>query len=244
MTRTSRAGALAAGALALALALSGCLGATPTPTPDAAPATTAIEATPTAEPVDPLTTVTAAVARPEALELVDGSGAVVMSLDYLGDGDDAVATLSVVLGGAPIDEPYDSGNHHPSGVRHTWDDAIEIDERFYPEERRAGLASELSWPRFAVTFLAPTVRGVDLTTATDVHVGDSLAALGEQIDPELWTCTGWALEHVEVPRTDFPPLKIGVGVSEWAYDAAGHWSQTVDRVVTVSAPVTVADGCA
>lgn len=247
MTRIRRAGALAAAVISLALVLTGCFGQTPSPTPtaDARPPAPTAAPTPTAEPADRLTTVVALVARPEALELLDGSGTVVASLDYLGTAAEAVAQLSTVLGEAPVTEPYEGGNHNPAGVRHTWDDAIEIDERFYPEERRAGLPSQLVWPRFAVSFLAPAIRGIDLTTATNVHVGDGFEALGEQIDPDLRTCEGWALEYVEVPRPDFPPLKIGVGVSEWGYDTAtGNWGQQVDHVVTVSAPLTVAEACA
>jgi hypothetical protein len=249
MTRTLRAGALTAAALSLVLALVGCVGPTPTPTPmptpDAAsPRPTAME-TPTAEPVDPLTTVTMLVARPERLELRDASGAVVASLDYTGSAEEAVATLTGVLGGAPAEEPYEGGNHFPPGVRHTWADVVEIDERFYPDERRAELPHQIVWPRFAVAFLASTALGLDLTTATDVHVGDSYAALDGQIDPDLWTCSGWAVEHVELPRDEYGPLKIGVGIADWSYDAAtGTSSEQVDEVVTIMAPLTVADGCA
>ena len=249
MTRTLRAGALAAAALSLVLGLVGCVGPTPTPTPtprpDAASPHPIATETPTVEPVDPLTTVTRRVARPERLELRDASGAVVASLDYTGSAEEAVATLTSVLGGAPAEEPYEGGNHFPPGVRHTWAGAVEIDERFYPEERRADLPHQVVWPRFAVSFLAPTAHGLDLTTATNVHVGDSYAALDGQIDPDLWTCSGWAVEHVELPRDEYGPLKIGVGIADWSYDAAtGTWTEQDDEVVTVAAPLTVADGCA
>ena len=246
MTRTLRAAALTAASLSAVLALAGCAGPTPTPsaTPDAATLRPTATAAPAAEPVDPLTTVTTLVARPEALELRDASGAVVASLDYTGSTDEAVATLSAVLGGAPAEEPYDGGNHFPPGMLRTWADAVELDERFYSEERRAELPFQVVWPRFAVSFTAATVDGVDLTTDTNVHVGDAYAALADQIDPDLWTCTGWAVEHVELPRDEYEPLKIGVGVTDWYYDPTGAWTQGSDVVVAITAPLSVADGCA
>lgn len=242
MTRAVRTGALAAVAIVFTLALSGCVVTTPVATPSAPPGTVGpAESTPTAEPTDPLSTVTAFVARPEALELVDASGTSVVSLDYMGSVDDAIATLSAVLGSTPVEEPYEGGNHHPPGILHTWDHIVIIDERLYPEERRTGLPNGLVWPRFVVSFHADAVRGVELTTSSRIHVGDRFDDLGDTIDPDLWTCSGWAVEFIEVPREEESgPLKIGVGVTEWERETGAQ----VDHVVSVIAPVDVAEGCA
>lgn len=233
--------------VAVALLMSGCIGGPDSPTSTVgAPSATSAPAGPTTEPVDPLTTVTTIVARPEMLELRDAGGSVIEALEYMGSVDHALATLAVVLGGSAVDEPYAGGNHNPPGVRHSWDDALVVAELLYDEQRRVdeGLDS-LEWPRLAVTFRTAEVRGIDLTTSTDAHPGDAVDALSPEIDPDLWTCTGWAVETIELLRPEYGPVQIGVGVSTLDLDESSEtYGQQIDEVTAIHAPVPVAEGCA
>ncbi|MFD4420416.1 hypothetical protein ACFWN7_02795 [Agromyces sp. NPDC058484] len=187
---------------------------------------------------------TALVARPEALELHDAGGTVVGSLEYAGSVDEALAALTAVLGGPPEEEPYDAGNHNAAGVMHIWDDALKVDEIHYGEGvARLGDAT-VGAPDFRVYFDQVEVRGKELVTRDGVHVGDAFDALGDRIDPDLWTCSGWAVEHVEVPDPQVGAAKYGVGLSEWEWDeTAQNYGTQVDYVASVSAPVSVASGC-
>ncbi len=240
MTGALRAGALTAVAVTVMLGLAACTSPSPMPSPPA-PTPSVVETptpaptpTPTAE-ADPLAAVTAIVARPEALELLDSGGNVVSTLAYDGSVSDVISTLSSLLGEAPIDEPYDGGNHNPPGVLHIWDDALVVDERHY---------ESVSAPAIVVYFDAGSVRGLDLRTSTGVHVGDTFEALGDQIDPDLWTCSGWAVEFVEVPSShSSTPNKVGVGLSEWKWDRSSDSPTQVDYVGSIVAPTSVAAGC-
>lgn len=238
MPRSLRAGALAAGTALAALLLSGCVGggtaSTPTDgtAPAAPPASTA--------PADPLTEVVALVARPEALELVDGSGEVIQALDYLSPADEAVATLTDLLGAAPAEEVITGGNHNPPGVRYTWGGAgLAVTEHLLSDEERAQFSHALDWPRFSVSFRAAEVGGVQLATSSGAHVEQDWAAVADGIDPALWTCSGLAVEHIEISRGDSGTGLMGVGISERDAD----WVQS-GRITAVHAPVSVADGCA
>ncbi|MFE6257270.1 hypothetical protein [Agromyces sp. NPDC057865] len=115
------------------LALSACAGSTPTLTPDAATPRPTASPTPSAEPVDPLTTVTVLVARPDALELRDATGTVVATLGYLSAPSEAVAALTTVFGVAPVDQPVEGGNHLPPRTWHPdvgagWEELVAIPE--------------------------------------------------------------------------------------------------------------------
>lgn len=68
--------------------------------------------------------------------------------------------------------------------------------------------------------------------------------MAHPIDLELWTCSGWAVEVVEIPRADKEPARPGVELSEWTRDAAGNFGQQVGYVASIHAPVNVATGCA
>jgi len=235
-------------ALVAALVLSGCA-AQPAqhaePTPESStPAEAPIESEPAAEPVDPLQTVASIVARAEALELRAGDGTVVATIDFAGPADVAVDTLTAVLGGPPVDESYEGGNHHAPGVIHTWDDALVVDEIHYGEGVMRDGAATVGAPDFRVSFDAVEVRGKVLATSDGIRVGDSFESLGEKIDPDLWTCMGWAAEFIELPDPNAGTVKIGVGLSEWAWDeAAQNYGLKVDHVASIMAPTPVAAGC-
>jgi hypothetical protein len=239
MTRTLRAGALTAAAISLMLALAGCAGATTAPTPEAATTPPTVTATPTAEPVDPLTTVVGLVARPEGLEVRDDPGTVVVTLGYMSSPAEAITALTTVFGEPPVDEPYAATNHSPAGIVHRWDE-FALEERLYDEERRQADGYDwLVWPRFAVYFEAPAADGVVLSTASGLQAGDawSIAAADPGFDPDLWTCIGSSVEAVAVtvPSSWTGPDRVTV------------IAQPTDDGTTVSwigAPETEADGCA
>jgi hypothetical protein len=245
MTRTLRAGALSAAALSLALALSGCFGpaSTPTPTSDAASPRPTPTTTPTAEPVDPLTTVTELVARPESLELRDASGALVASLDYLSPAGPAVEALTTVFGGAPADEDHQGNSHFPPSTAHHWDGFALWEPRYV--DRWADFADEpatLYRPGFRVVFTQPQSSGVSLSTAQRISVGDSWSDL--QAMPDLQVnpsgCSGPYLDYIEREEAWSDGT---VHVRRFGVDFTNE--DDPDAVTRVGAPIPIyEDGCA
>ena len=243
MTRTLRVGALAAAALSLVLALSGCFGPTPTPTPtpDAASPRPTPTATPPAEPVDPLTTVTSIVARPEAVELRDATGAVVVALDYLSPPADAVATLTTVFGREPVDESYDGSSHFPPSTAHRWD-GFELWEQRYVG-RWEGVVPELSLdrPAFMVLFNAASAGELELSTVDGRHAGESwddlMAVQGLRLNPS--DCSGPYLDYIEQDdvNADGEPY-VGTVSVEFRRD------QDSTSIASIAAPIGVSPGCA
>ncbi|MET0974605.1 MAG: hypothetical protein ABWX82_02920 [Leifsonia sp.] len=207
-------GSLHAGVLVvLALALAGCAGlpsggqpttseaagqtpvasSTPTPTPAAIPTPTA---TPDPAPVDPLTTVTAIVMRPEALELRSPDGTVVASLGYMDSPADAVAALTAVFGAPPVVENHDGNSHFPPFTTHVWG-ALEVQERHYDEAaREVKNFNDIVWPRFAVYFDSPASGDIDLTTAQGSHAGDDWSTISDQTDVGIEGCNAVSVEVV------------------------------------------------
>ena len=234
MTRTRRTPALTAGAL-------GCFGGAPAaaPTADADAPTPA--PTTTAEPVDPLTTVVALVARPEGLELRDADGAVVEVLDYVSAPVDALAALTTVFGAAPASQEYQGSNHFPPSTAHRWG-GFELWEQRYVD-RWEGPAGEVSIerPAFMVRFTSTSVGDLSLTTSDARHVGDSwddlLATPGLLQNPS--GCSGPYLDYVELPRVDpdGSPYTLTVSVDF-------RPSEDESRIARIGSPVPVYDGCA
>lgn len=256
MSRTARTVTTVTAVVAFALLFSACTGPVPDPDPSPTPspmpsATGAARPTPSAtpgpgvEPVvgpgDRVASVTALVARTEALELVDADGAVVERLDYLGSAEDAVAVLTALLGSEPEVVTLPGGSHRFPGVRYTWDDVLTLVASEYPEERRAELAHPLYWPDLSVSFRAQRIRGIQLTTSAGAQVGDDWAAISAGIDPDLWTCSGLAVEYVDFPTAghEWSNGRLGVGISNSRADFTDS-----DQITGVFAPLTVADGCA
>ncbi|MGI9823291.1 hypothetical protein [Agromyces sp. Marseille-Q5079] len=241
MPRRTRGGSVLA--LAVALALAGCAAPASAPTESGSSAPTpgaestpSPEPTPSAEPVEPLAGVVAMVVRPQVLELRDADGEVVDSLDYLSDPSAAVAVLTDLFDAPPADESYDGTNHTPPGVFHAWDDLV-LDERFYDEERRDSEGQEYVWPRFAVYFDGPSVRGLDLASEQGFHATDPWASLaGDPVfDAALWTCVGTPIETLEYAGVD-GRLETATVVATPSDDGS--------TVKWLGAPVMVADGCA
>ncbi|WP_136708738.1 hypothetical protein [Agromyces sp. H66] len=246
MSRSVRVGAVA-GAVALVFSLSGCLGgsAAPTSTPDVAASAPEASPTPTAEPVDPLTTVAALVARPESLELRDGAGTVVASLDYLAPAGPAIETLSTVFGAPPVDEEHPGNNHFPPTTAHRWDGFELWENRFV--DRWADFAAEprtLNRPSYSVVFTEPARSGIALTTVHGVDAGTPWTELeampGLQVNPS--GCSGPYLDYIERDETwadgSVHTARIGVDFVDW-----GNWDAPV-TVTKVRAPMPIYDGCA
>ncbi|WP_395243585.1 hypothetical protein ACGGZK_15850 [Agromyces sp. MMS24-K17] len=208
------------------------------------PTTTAVttpSASPTEPPaIDPIDTVVSVVLLPETFDLRDASGAVVASHSYLGDVDEAIASLDTVFGVPSVDTPYDGSNHTPPGIRHTWG-AVELDERHYDEQRRVENGYGLVWPHFAVSFDAPAYDGVALTSATGAVVGmpwPEYATVG--VPNPGWSCVGPLVDLAVVTESEaVGPQTYGVALGPW-------WNVEPDtEVVTwIGAPYVEADGCA
>jgi hypothetical protein len=236
-------------AAALALLLSACTGPVPDPTPsptpsptgDAVPAPTTTPgpgSEPIVDPVVSLGDVTRMVARPEALELVDANGEVVRALPYAGSPGEAIAVLTEIVGAAPVDTTHARGTHNLATVAHAWDDVLLLNEFEFEEE-------DLSWrtehtANFSISFGAARVRGIPLTTSAGVSVGDDWASVAAGLDPDDWTCSGLAVEHLEISEPVRGPHKVGVGISA----NVPRTPELSDQVTFVYAPVPVAEGCA
>ncbi|MRG61499.1 hypothetical protein GE115_16705 [Agromyces sp. CFH 90414] len=228
------------------LALTGCFGpapastdaASPSPAPTAAP-------TPTPDQVDPLTTVTSLVARPESVELRDAEGTVVASLDYLAPAGPAIETLSRVFGAPPIDEEHSGNNHFPPNTVHRWGGFELWENRFV--DRWADFAAEprtLHRPSYSVVFTESALAGIALTTIQGVQAGTSWTDLeampGLQVNPS--GCSGPYLDYIERDETwgdgSVHKVRIGVDFVDW-----GNWEAPV-TVTRVRAPMPIYDGCA
>ena len=189
MTRTARAGALAAGALTLACALTGCLGPTPTATPDAAPPTPSTASVPElAETADPLESVTAIVLRPEYLELRDAADATVQDLSYDLPAEEFAAALSAVFGTDPLIEEYGGSccEARPA-TRYHWEDFTVADDHmgsfadddhsvWVPDDGPDYVDMNLS-----VRVTERDVLGIAVTTTGGFRVGDDVAELAARL---------------------------------------------------------------
>jgi hypothetical protein len=241
-TRHARLRAALVAALILPLAATFAACAADSVAPSAAP-TEPATASPAAEPADPLEEVVAIQVRPDVLELRDADGAVVAEVDYMGDADEAVATLSTTFGAEPVSEPVEGDLHFPGGVKHSWD-GFSLMETYYDEERRAESDFDnLVWPRLITLVEAREVGGVDVASAVG-GVGDRADELDAPIDTELWTCSGWAVETVDVTRASGATNTVGVSLT---FSGGGGMRETPpsaeETVTLLRAPADVAGGC-
>ena len=181
-TRTLRVGALTAAALSLMLALAGCIAPTPTPTPtpDAATLRPTATAEPTAEQVDPLTTVTAIAAASDGLVLNGADGSVVISFDYYADDAASVAAvLQTVFGGPAAVSELGGGHELVPSTRHVWGAFTLIEQRYvYGWDRDALLPTRA--PSFVIEMAGEEAAGVMLTTADGRVVGESWSDVQRQ----------------------------------------------------------------
>ncbi|WP_395243584.1 hypothetical protein ACGGZK_15845 [Agromyces sp. MMS24-K17] len=181
MTRTARVGALSAVAVSLVLALAGCVAPAPVSTlpPDAAsapPTTTA----PTAEPVDPLSTVTAIAAGSEGLVLTDTDGAVVASYDYYAaDAASVAVALGTVFGTPAVVQESPGGQEVVPSTRHTWGPFTMIEQRYVNGWDRSALVPTRA-PSFVVEITGAQTAGVMLATTDGRAVGEPWAEVRQQ----------------------------------------------------------------
>ncbi|WP_419818672.1 hypothetical protein [Glaciibacter flavus] len=177
------------------------------------------------------------VARPTALELRAADGSVVMSLDYMGSAADAVSTLSTVFGGAPVDKPYEGTNHVPPGINHVWD-YMTLDERHYDEAMRQDKGiNDIVWPRYAIYFDAPEVRGISLSTVQGFAAGDSWSTIQGGPGIGIVGCNG-----VSAETTVYPAVHEGRDVSVTA-GVAFRLDDAQQSVRWIAAPEDFDPGC-
>lgn len=202
----------------------------PTPTPTSAPA-----------PADPLSTVTTLVATPEALELRDGSGGLVTSLDYLSDAAAAIATLESVFGAAPVSEEDRGWSHSPPSTAHRWAGFELWEQRYVDRWEGLGRPPSFHLPAFRVAFTAAASGHLNLTTAGGHHVGDAWSDLmaDTDVDPDSSACWGPYTDFIDVPITRSDGSEH---VARFAVDFLA--SPDESSVARVRAPIAVEDGCA
>jgi hypothetical protein len=212
--------------------------------PSAAPSEPApVTATPAAEPADPLEEVVSITVRPGALELHDAKGGIVAEVDLMGEATEAVTVLSTAFDVEPVSGPYEGDAHFPGGTTHRWDGFTLWETNYDEEQRIAADLDNLLWPRLVAVAEVPEVGGVEIESVLG-RVGDRVDELAGPVDPEVWTCGGWAAETVEVVRAGGTTGVVGVGVT---FSGAIGWRETppaADETVTaLRAPTDVATGC-
>lgn len=205
--------------VAAALTLSGCtFGPTPVPTPSPEAASTPTP-TPSAEPVDPLTTVTAIVVRPEYLELRDAADAVVSTLSYDADTQTFVDTLSTVFAAEPGQTESSGGMESPPSTEYWWGDGV----RVWDDHEVDG------WGpidmNVSVLFTAPVVGdGVTVTTSTGFAPGGDAQTLAAELG-EPWYGIGYDQVRVEsgepIGEQNFDEYENAYSVAVNAWEAYG-----------------------
>lgn len=242
MTPIRHAGRFAVSVLAVALAasLAGCAA---TGAPPAAPTPTSTPS-PTSESVDPLTTVTTIVARGDAVELHDGSGAVVERFEYTDAPTEALEALAVVFDRDPAIEEREAVSFHtPPSVLHSWG-ALTVDERLYPEDaNEKHEASGLAMPDFFVIFDGAEAEGIRLTTVSGEVVGDRFDTIEVSQDPAEGTCVGPAVDPVGARNSELEELQVGVALSDLLVDESTQATTEVDVVTYIMAPIAIGQGC-
>jgi hypothetical protein len=213
-------------AVAAVLVLTGCaFGPTPTPTP-APDAAGSPSPTPTVapEPIDPLTTVTEIVVRPEQLELHDAQGVVVATLSYDAEASEFIGALSTVLGAEPELSEATASMETPARTEYTWDGVLATDDH---EEAISANGLGGYGPidmNVSVMFGAPTVGdGVAVRTVNGYQPGGDAQALAAELG-EPWYGNGYDSVRVETgeaigeqqPYSDYEnAYSVVVNTWEW-----------------------------
>lgn len=153
-------------------------GATPAPIPMPTPRPFEIE---TAPPVDPLTTVTEIVVRPEHLDLHDADGTLVTRLSYDAEVGEFVGTLETVLGVAPERTAIDASGHTPPTTQYLWD-GLEVrddhEDQWHPNVP-TGFLIDMNVMVWAT---APVIGdGVTIRTVGGFRPGDDREALAAEL---------------------------------------------------------------
>jgi hypothetical protein len=135
----------------------------------------------TAPPVDPLTTVTEIVVRPEQLDLRDADGALVTALSYDAEVTEFIGTLETVLGAAPEQSRGDATFETPPYTQYQWDGFVVGDDH---EDQ--WLLDDLPVPivdmNLSVRVTAPIIGdGVAVRTVDGFQPGDDVEALAAEL---------------------------------------------------------------
>ena len=217
-------------ATATLLTLTGCtFGTTPTPSPtaDARPASP----TPTAEPepIDPLTTVTEIVVRPEHLDLLDAQGVVVSTLSYDAEASVFLGALETVLGAAPVPTEHMASIETPARTEYQWDGLMVTDDHEeVVSENGYGDYGQIDL-NVSVYFTAPTVgSGVIVRTVNGYQPGSDAQALAAELG-EPWTGNGYDQVRVETgePIGEQQPYSeyenaYSVAINTWEWKGASN----------------------
>lgn len=196
----------------------------------------AVEVTASPAPdVDPLTTVTSIVVRPESLELADASGSVVKSLPYDLAPEEIVAEVSLVLGGEPSVTPYPAGLESPAGITYSWTGLRLTD--FLPTVGK--------FPGYS-DFQIDATRGfigdgVAIETAAGKTIGHEIIDVAEGLDlgvDVMFISVGYAFLLVEVgPELATPAGENLTYPNAWAVRASSDSASGI--IDHISAPVNL-----
>lgn len=207
MTRRSSRTALPALILSagLALALSACATeAAPAAGPSSAAEVTTPEPTPSADPLESVTTV---VLRPEHLDLVDAGGTVVAGLSYDDQAAAIVSTLETVFGGpAEIEEFGGVCCEAPRMTTYHWDGFRVVDDHmgyFTDGDEQVWIDEDRPDDHdmnVRVSAEAAVVGDVAVTADNGFAIGDDIDALDGRVDHPGGP--GW----VQVPLETGPEL--------------------------------------
>lgn len=135
----------------------------------------------TAPPVDPLTTVTEIVVRPEHLDLHDTDGALVSRLSYDADASEFVGTLQTVLGVAPEQTEINATGHTPPTTQYRWP-GLEVrddHEDLWHPTVPTGFLIDMN---VVVWATAPVIGdGIAVRTVGGFRPGDDIEALAAEL---------------------------------------------------------------
>jgi len=220
----------AAAAIATVFVFTGCVSSPPatTPTPNAADP---VETTPSVEPepVDPMTTATEIVVRPEQLEFMDAAGTVVATVSYDAEASEMISALTTVAGAAPAQADYPAGMETPARTEYTWPGIKLSDdhEELVSENGLGGYGS--LYMNVSVTFTEPTVgNGVVVRTVNGFQAGGDAEALAAELG-EPWYGNGYDQVRVETgepigeqnPGHEYENA-YSVAVNTWEHEDASN----------------------
>jgi len=123
---------------------------------------------------DPLDTVAALAVRPEALELADAAGTVVLTLSYDAPIDEFTGTLGAVLGAEPTTSDWPGGTESHPRRDYEWQGLTVIDDLPGSDD-----PVEMNITIFASE--AMVGDGVEVRTAGGFRPGDDMAALAKSV---------------------------------------------------------------
>lgn len=194
----------------------------PTPAPTRPPVTQPSEVPPAAPPApEPVaevdSVVTHIVVRPEHLDLVNGSGVVVVELSYDADGAAFAEAMESVLGGPPDVEERPGGHEWWPSTRYTWPGVALSDDH-----EREGITSDMN---VNITFTHPVVGdGITVSTIQGFRPGDDLRSFAGEIG-EDWQEGGYVHFPAET-GADIGPR----GYDEWSGE---YWEYANANAVSV-----------